>query len=326
MPFGTARTKGFANAILSFFQAGSVSLTRNGLLVYSVTPGAANKLVGSITFSAFADKFGNQVLAGITSYTPTSAININLGGIEFFSAPNQTGGWGLSPSSIGFGGSSLTLQSSNTVFLESGNPIVVNANNNASNNISNLTTINTGGSTGRLAEQSTNNITTPLDESISGNGVASGNVIVPTLITPAFPTDASNGANPGTMYTIKTHFNGVWGNNVMTIYVDINGTSTALCTIGGALGASGDTVDGWLELEFYVVSATACRVAIGGVMRDPANSANILPGNTAAISSTVVTGIAFAAGDTIGIAIAFTTSVAAQTIQTQFSRFTRTAG
>ncbi len=157
------------------------------------------------------------------------------------------------------------------------------------------------------------------------SSITTGNVTTATAITVPW---ASLPGTPaiGQVYGLKTEFNGTWGNQLLTFYADIAGTMTSLCTIGAALGASGDTVNGWLDLTVRVVSATACRLHLKGVIVDStANSGHVLDTSAAPISSTVVTGIAFAGSDTIALACAFGASVTGQTVATLGSTFTRMA-
>jgi hypothetical protein len=156
--------------------------------------------------------------------------------------------------------------------------------------------------------------------------IPSGNVTVPTAITRAWP---SLGTVPqaGTCYTLKAWFGGVWGGQLLTFYADIGGTATSLCTVGAALGSLGDDVNGWAEIEVEIASASTCRLAVtGAITNDALNSGHLLSNSGTPLTCAPVTGVTFAAGDTLAIAVAFGSSASGQTIQAQGSRFTITGG
>lgn len=67
MPFGTSRAQGFNNPVTQLFQAGGTILDHNGLRIYSPKPGAGN-LVLSDAAAAYSDRYGNQILTGLTIY------------------------------------------------------------------------------------------------------------------------------------------------------------------------------------------------------------------------------------------------------------------
>lgn len=158
------------------------------------------------------------------------------------------------------------------------------------------------------------------------SAIPSGNVTAATAVTKLWP------ALPGTptagqAYELATEFNGVFGNQLLTFYADIAGTFTSMAAVGAAFGSSGDVINGWLRLTVRVLTATTCRLQLAGAMVDTtANGGHILSGsggNAVPISSAVQFGIAFAASDTIGIGVAFGTSVSGQTVETFGSTFTR---
>src|SRR5271165_4192218 len=70
MAFGNQSQIGFLNQIVAALQACNTIINKNGIFVYSPTPGP-NNLVVSITPTsggATFDGFGNRVIPGITSY------------------------------------------------------------------------------------------------------------------------------------------------------------------------------------------------------------------------------------------------------------------
>lgn len=155
--------------------------------------------------------------------------------------------------------------------------------------------------------------------------IPSGNVTSPTAITHAYTIDTIT-LTVGTVYTLKTWFNGTWGLTVLELFAIINGTATAVGTVGAAFAtgaAAGDAVNGWLELEIEIVSATACRLHMSGGIHDNTVNANNSDTAGSIISGTVATGVAIAANDTIEIGVAFNASAVGQTIQTQGSRLLR---
>lgn len=152
---------------------------------------------------------------------------------------------------------------------------------------------------------------------------ASGNVTSPALITAAWATPSAAPV-AGTVYTLDAELGGQWGAELCTFYADINGSFTSLATVGAALGSSGDNLGGWARLTVRVVSATACRLHIAGMLVDLSlNSGHMLSGSGAPLSCAPVTGVTFAGGDTIGLAVAFGASASGQTISTGGSTFTR---
>jgi hypothetical protein len=172
---------------------------------------------------------------------------------------------------------------------------------------------NASGQAGRLVLSQTSTLS-----------VNTGNVTVKTDITTGYTL---NSAVVGTVAEVATDFNGVWGGQLLTFYADINGTFTQVgLPVGAVFGsgvASGDAVAGWGRMVFRVVSATTVRVHLEGAIFDSTqNSGHISTSTQVNLGGTDVTGVTFAAGDTLAIAIAFGGSTAGQTIITEGSDFT----
>ncbi len=87
-----------------------------GVFVYSTTP-AAGKLIGSVAGAAGTDPYGNAYLAGTTSYLPGatySAVSLNGGAVQFYTAPGFGGPWSFVGSVIiALSGSTLVINFTN---------------------------------------------------------------------------------------------------------------------------------------------------------------------------------------------------------------------
>jgi len=69
MPFGQAKTQGFAQPVLSNFAAGNVRINSLGEFLYSGPPALGNLIYSNVTSNAVIfDKFGNRVFPGVTTY------------------------------------------------------------------------------------------------------------------------------------------------------------------------------------------------------------------------------------------------------------------
>jgi hypothetical protein len=290
-----------AGTAITINQAGLfTSATGNEILMYFGAPAAGNLVMSLSTANAVdTDSKGNQVFPGYTEIRPGStagyvAMNLSDGVISWYQAATESalsGGFVMS----------MLASAENSGFSANGIPQV----------------------SGVIPADFYS-----LDRSVTSISTHStGNVTAPTAITDAFTIDTQNGAVPLAFHTIKTFFNGTWGGQAMTVYADISGTFTALCTVGAVFAsgvASGDSVNGWLELELEVITSTTCRLHIAGSIIDSTlNAGKLTNGTGAPVSSTVATGIAMAAGGTVAIAIEFAGSAAGQTIITEGARYTR---
>jgi hypothetical protein len=329
---------GWQTTLATIFEGTNFVFNDNGQFYYSGTP-AANNLILSITnIVGYVDPYGNNTIVGTVSYQPIStgyaAAQVDGNGFAIYTAATMTGSFpwtqqalfsyndsttpsiilqsSIIPLEVGsvnsylelFGGGALLFGLTPPV-SDSGAYIFVNDGEDASLQ-------SNGGVRGVI----------PIEDTDSG--FASGNATSPALITEAYDLDSE--LVVGSTYTIKCWYNGTWGLEVMTIYADISGTSTALATVGAAFAtgaASGDAVNGWIEIVLYVASATTCRIAVSGTIHDNTINANNSTTATCGIAGTVVTGVAIAGGDTLGIAVKFASSVAAQNISSEFAKFTR---
>jgi hypothetical protein len=318
------------NVFAAFFQAGNtIVINSGGEYIYNGTPAAGN-LLASVTPTAGEDEEGNPtvpVIAVYSGFTNGSlALALNGNSVVFY---EMIGGvwanvsaifWQVSSDAV-IVNSSLVVEgmSGNTEFF---GPV----------NLANLATPTpkTGASAiysnvnGTVSAVTNGEVAGAIPIESTDGGGASGNVTTPTLITATY--DLDNILVPDSTYTLKCWFNGTWGAQIMTIYADISGTSTALATIGAVFAtgtASGDAVNGWIEVVVYVASTSTCRIAVSGAIHDQTVNANNSTAATAAISGTVMTGVAIAGTDTLGIAVKFAASAAGQTIQSEFAKFTR---
>lgn len=94
-----------------------VSGANGGVFVYSSAPPALGNLIGSIAGSAGTDPQGNAYLQGTTSYLPGatySAVNMNGGTLNFYTAPGAAGPWTLAGNLvIALSGSNLVINFTN---------------------------------------------------------------------------------------------------------------------------------------------------------------------------------------------------------------------
>lgn len=311
------------------FAAGNTRIYPNGTVAYTGTP-AANNMLYSSAPAAFNDPFGNAVLQGDTMYYtsgPTFWAVQSLRNSTLFqssSAGQNTwvaqGSYGLNqtvtnnfavfpPSSSG--ASSAVLDGSGTLTLTNaaGIPAVFNANANGTP---------TAGTPGGVSG------TVPVEQANAGTA-ATGNVTAFTNITAKYTLDST--LIPNSLYKLRVAFNGVWGLQGMTIGAQIESTSITLGSVSSAFAtgaASGDAVNGYIEIQVYIVTAATCRISCDGIIHDNTANASNSSTVTSGISTTVATGVAIAGSNTLAIQIKFAASVAAQTITPEFELFTRT--
>ena len=96
-PFGNVLPATAGVAGTGTFAAGNTLITPAGIFTYSGTPAAAN-LSESQAPAGGTDAFGNNYLAGVVSYIPTSifgalASQLLNGGILFYTAATEAGPW-----------------------------------------------------------------------------------------------------------------------------------------------------------------------------------------------------------------------------------------
>jgi hypothetical protein len=143
-----------------------------------------------------------------------------------------------------------------------------------------------------------------------------------TALTATYTTDPVNGMTPGTVYTLKTWFNGTFQTNGLNFFATLAGVSTQLVTVSTAF-ASGTTaghgIGGWLKLEIIVISASQVRVQLTGGIHDLTQAVSATAGSI--ISSNVFT-IPFSGGD-ITLGANWGAATAGQAITSQGSHFTR---
>ena len=318
----------------------------DGLWVYSGIPASGN-LIASIAASEGTDQYGNAYLAGFTSYVPGGGV-VNLDGAAIAFAPlvNDIADAGNISGEAGLG--LLTINSGIANAADTPAQITLAS---AADSGTSFPVVGCNGSvalydalayaaaadggvplvfqtpTGSLGASVQNGFAGAVPEVLTDtSAIASGNVTSPVLITKAYGTDSFT-LTAGTTFTLKTWFNGVSEVERLIIYADIAGAATQLAELGADFVSgvtAGDSVSGSLELEVLIVSATTCRLSMCGVIQDTTmNSGIITDATICPITSAAITGVSIAAGDTVGLAVAFAASAAGQTIQTQGSRFTR---
>lgn len=151
-----------------------------------------------------------------------------------------------------------------------------------------------------------------------------GTTITPANLTKQYTVDAVDGLIPGTMYTLKTWFQGTTALNNQSIFANLNGTTTLEVVISGNFIpglVSGQTVFGWIELEVLIVNATTVRTSVHGVI---ASAPTPQTNTTSCAFASGVLSLAFTGG-TIGLSTDWAASNAAQSVTTFGSRFTRRA-
>lgn len=316
----------------TFAGAGFI-INSTGAFFYNGTP-AANNLTSSITPFNFngTDPTGlNWVIPGSTQYQPDAVDGAGYiaqqatgyGSNVYFAlsmAPfHSASPWGAI--------ASTTYSNTNGLVIDSGAAAQLTAGGTGNSQVTTAEgSVGVSGSNGTPYADAGSNYTIDRSQTSTG-GITTTNPTSPTAITAAYTVDGSNGMTVGATHTIETWFNGTWGGQKMTVYADINGTSTALATIGAVFAAgaaSGDSVNGWLQMKILVVSGTACRIHLKGSINDQTlNSGAITTGTGCPISSTVATGITIALLDTLAIAIEFAGSVPTQQIVTEGSEYTR---
>lgn len=115
MPFGNAVGQGFTRQQIHLIILSSVS-GFSGFFFYNGLPAAGN-LVMSITNAVGNDPQGNAYLKGVTSYlagATYSAVNLNGGEINYYTAPSGSGPWTLAGNLlITLSGSTLVVNFSN---------------------------------------------------------------------------------------------------------------------------------------------------------------------------------------------------------------------
>lgn len=327
-PYGNVYPAGFSAGASSAFSGTNFTINSSGAFFYTGPPALGN-LYLSISNSSGTDPKGNPYVSGVVSYfSPSGAGWVRLDGGDVQFNNNSFVGTGLiSFDSVGdlvisvgpTGGSigldavvqpiPLQAQAGIPTNLFTTGILYGNANGTASAETA-------GGTAGVLASTRT-----------AGGITAVVNPTTPTRITNQYTLD--NPLIPNTVYVLRVPFNGVWGLQVMTIFANISGTTTALATLGAAFAtgaASGDGINGWIEIEVFIVTAATCRISSKGYVHD--NTVNVNNSATAGsgLSGTVATGVAIAGGNTLSISASFAASVAAQTITPEFEIFTRNGG
>jgi hypothetical protein len=310
-PYGNVLPSTTGVAGTGTFQAGNTIINPSGIFTYSSSVPAANNLISSSSATIGGqDSAGNWYLPGTVEYGADSftgtgyiATQVWEGAVTWYYAATMTGvtnPW-VAESSMSWTQQGLILQNP-------GGPVEVQAIGSG-----NYVSASSAGVSGPVVISQTSTATIP-----------SGNVTAKTDIT-AVATAGSSDA--GTIYEITTWFNGTWGGQLLTFYADINGAFTQVgLPVGAVFGtgvASGDAVSGWVRMVFQVVSATTMRIHLEGQIFDSTqNSGHISTSTQVGLGGTVATGVTFAAGDTLAIAIAFGGSTAGQTIITEGSELT----
>lgn len=97
MPFGSTKTSGFNNPVITEFEVDGVVLNKNGLFVYStVTPALGTLIASDASLSGF-DSVGNQYIAGNVGYTYIAsepayyAVVSSVNGIAVYRATSPAG-------------------------------------------------------------------------------------------------------------------------------------------------------------------------------------------------------------------------------------------
>jgi hypothetical protein len=324
----------------STFNGTNFTINADGAFFYSAAPAANNLILSVCTIVGFVDPYGNNILSGTTSYTPVSggyaATQVNGVTFAVYLAATMTGAFPWSQAGV----LSYNDSATPTVVLQSSVvPLQVGSVNSYLNLFGagcllfGLTPPASAIGTYLFVNSITSNAAlqsyfgyqgiipiTNVDAGIA----ATGNVTAFTDITHKVTLEST--LVPNSRWTLRVNFTGTWGLQVMSIGADINGTVTNLGGLAAAFAtgaASGDSITGWIELEFYIVTTIACRISCKGYVHDNTVAANNSDTAGSGIATTVATGVTIAGGDTIAIAIKFAASVAAQTITPDFDSVIR---
>jgi hypothetical protein len=299
------------------FSGTDFTINSTGAFFYNGTPAAGN-LIFSISPAATTDAYGNKVLAGSVTYNGSNAVAFDPGTLAMTGYQNSSG-------QSGTWTDNTTLMLTNGVVINPGAIYLAGVSTGSISPPGPGDSILYGSTNGTPSGITHGEFIGEIPLSQVNTGVAaSGNATAFTAVTNQYTLDST--LVPNSIYTLRVPFNGVWGLQVMTIGADINGTVTTLGTVGAAFAtgaASGDSVNGYLEIEVYIVTAITCRISCKGIIHDNTVNVNNSTTATSPISTTVATGVAIAGGNTLGISIKFAASVAAQTITPEFEIFTR---
>lgn len=227
-----------------------------GVFVYSPTPGT-NQLVASIVAQAGTDQYGNKILAGITSYVGSTAVNLGGTGLTYYTnSSGQTGTWtssgklmfrsASSPQLVlpsGFTGTIAASNSDSTTFTATTAAVRqlsaswdLPANDAAANTIYRLTVWGNG-----AQGSSANNASWSVTIGAGGNGVSSVQII--TLGVAGSAWTASVTANFRLVVELQCTSAGVSGNFNADGEFLLTNNSTAAAIYAAALVDNGNTVD-----------------------------------------------------------------------------------
>lgn len=329
---------GWQNVFAAVLQAGDTTIIdSNGTRVYNGTPAAGNLIysVNSRPFPpdpSYMDPFGNLVMPNETLYTglgPTAAneaYNINGYGIStVYTNPagqgnNYTEGASFGPPEPGsniwsFQPGALYLtetplpndqgQGADVIYAEpvAGRPVWF-----------------TGGNPVGLLSF--------LDRTqTDGSHIMLPNNTAANAVTHTYSFDTVGFAVAGTVYTLRTWFDGVWGNQRLRFYASIGGINTPVAVIDGVFvpaALAGDQVSGWIELQIAFTTPTAARAQLFGVIQDNSvNSGNTNNATGCVISSPTVIETGLAGGMQVRILAQFLATAAGQELDFWGSTFTR---
>lgn len=256
-PFGNAITPTAGINAGGQFNAGNTIINIHGIFTYASTPALGNLIgstVGGAVNTTVNDPFGNQALAGTTSYVQSGGtfFAINIYGVTMaYNTATAAGGPWTTTTSINFnslGRASIT---------------------DASNLVRNITR-STGQSTGQVVGNTTVNS---------------------SLYAGVFHTSTDLAA--GDRIEILTEFNAQMGQTTAETfavgYSLDGGAKVSLATFGAAIVGLAAVFSGQLVLNLRVITSGASGTAIFWLSGGVQAAANILFTNGSAIQGTVLT-------------------------------------
>lgn len=325
------------------FSAGDTIITPNGTFVYSSTPGVDDLLISLANGSGF-DEFNNPYQPGVWVYGAASNAGLEVqGGTATLLLPPVGLAHGSSspPSVFSFGqniglvneltvidmfsgqetiGGNTAIQlfsESNDATLGARGSLVITGTEVLGWNASNVTITTGGGVKG-------NPVITQFDNTVDTNA---NNGTQPATMQWPIPI---NDAKVGTVYEIETPFNGTFETATLGFKPSLNGAAQVTSggdTIGAAFFAAGIGFAGQVKLKMTVLTTgptgTVNLFIEGGIGQNTSRASGA--NNNNAYLSSQATGVAFntTVANTIAIDSVWGAAVAAQTVSSRGSVFTR---
>jgi hypothetical protein len=298
MPFGTSRGQGFNNPVLSSFAAGNVTLTKNGLVVYSGTPGANNVLY-SVAPAGYTDKYGNVILLGETDYYKAGAVYWAAETISnstlFWSSATGQNGW----TAQGAFEYAQTTTNNFVVFPPTGSGF-------SSAGLDGsgfLTLVNSAGLVSQFSPNVNGNPQANDSSGFAGilplvqsdvTPLSNANQVGPNRISAIYTIPAGD-LNPTTHYWVEMPFAAMMESQTLELGLSIDGIAAYTCNviIGGAIVGAGVGLTGTLRVHLRCVTngvAGTIDAWTDGTVNQ--TSANVLFTNSGGLTGNEANGVA----------------------------------